>query len=92
LQNYDQAGLLMVISGLINTYQPYVIRTLDPQPFEKPGPPFHTCPSQGYDVCFDNLDHTATARFVNKALSNYHGPNAAARYTVIHYKGYPNVA
>jgi hypothetical protein len=40
------------------------------------------------DVCFDNLDHTAVARYVDEVLGSYHGPNGSGRNTVVHYKGY----
>jgi GlcNAc-PI de-N-acetylase len=87
-QNYTRSELIKVLSELINLYQPEVIRTLDPEPFQKPGTG-NICPGGGsYDVCFDNLDHTAVARYVDEVLASYHGPNGSGRNTVIHYKGY----
>jgi hypothetical protein len=87
-QNYTRAEVLNVLGGLLTMYQPHVVRALDPQPFQKAGPPNGECPVEGYEVCFDNTDHTAAARFVNEALAQYHGPNGKKRYTVTHYKGY----
>lgn len=89
-QNYTHAEVVNVLSGLVDIYQPDIIRTLDPQPFERVGPPYSTtCPApRFYDVCFDNWDHTATARYVDEVLANYHGPNGTSRYGVVHYKGY----
>lgn len=87
-QNYKQADIVNVLSRLIQMYQPHVIRTLDPQPFQKLGSD-NLCPGGGlYDVCFDNLDHTAVSRYVNQALASYHGPNSSGRSTVVYYKGY----
>ncbi|MBL9021311.1 MAG: discoidin domain-containing protein [Myxococcales bacterium] len=76
-QNYDRAGLIAVLRGLLTQYQPIVIRTLDPQPFD---------PQSGSG---DNLDHTATSRFLHEALTTYHGPNETSRYSLQHYVGYP---
>jgi hypothetical protein len=80
---------MVALQRLIEMYQPSVIHTLDPQPFEKIGYNSNVCPDGGlYDVCFDNLDHTAVARYVDAVLANYHGPNGTGRHTVVHYKGY----
>jgi LmbE family N-acetylglucosaminyl deacetylase len=76
LQFYDRAGVLSVLTAIVDALQPTVVRTLDPQPFES---------SQ---VSYDNLDHTAAARFADAVLSTYHGPNASRRYSLNHYKGY----
>ncbi len=75
-QLYDRAGLLAVLRALVATYQPIVVRTLDPQPFES------------VEVSFDNTDHTAAARFADAVLADYHGPFGTHRHTVTHYKGY----
>jgi hypothetical protein len=83
LQYYNHAGVLAVLSALVKQYQPIEVRTLDPQPFEKLTPD-----GQNYEVSYDNLDHTATARFLDQVLANYHGPNGTGRYTVNYYKGY----
>lgn len=76
-QNYDHAGVVAVLTGLINAYQPIVIRTLDPQPFAIEN-----------QIDYDNPDHIAAARFTDKVIANYHGPYGTGRHTVIHYKGY----
>ncbi len=76
LQYYDRAGVLAVLGGIVDTLQPTVVRTLDPQPFESSL------------VSYDNLDHTAAARFADVVLADYHGPNASRRFSVNHYKGY----
>jgi LmbE family N-acetylglucosaminyl deacetylase len=76
-QNYDQAGVMAVLKGIIDKYQPIVIRTLDPQPFALEN-----------QVAYDNPDHIAAARFVDRVLAGYHGPNGTARYRVVYYQGY----
>lgn len=82
LQNYDRAGVRAVLTGLINMYQPTVIRTLDPQPFSLQDG------NGNYVVSYDNPDHTTAARFADEALASYHGPSSTGRSSVIHYKGY----
>lgn len=81
-QNYTRSEVLTVLSRLIEMYQPHVVATLDPQPLQKIGP------GGEYEISYDNLDHTAAARFVDEALASYHGPNQTDRFTVTHYKGY----
>jgi hypothetical protein len=76
-QNYDHDGVAAVLTGLINTYQPVLVRTLDPLPFSLPGL-----------IDYDNTDHTGVGRFVDEVLASYHGPNGTGRYSLIHYKGY----
>jgi hypothetical protein len=88
-QNYTHDDLAISLADLINMYQPYVIRTLDPEPLELIGNGTNVCPGEGrYDVCFDNLDHSAVARYVDHVVSLYHGPYGSARYTLVHYRGY----
>jgi len=66
-----------------------VIRTLDPQPLEIIGNQTNVCPGGGrWDVCYDNLDHTAVARYVDQVAAGYHGPNGTRHYTLVHYRGY----
>jgi hypothetical protein len=88
-QNYTYDQLVTVLSDLVAMYQPVVVRTLDPLPLELPGRD-NLCRSANYyeDVCFDNLDHTTVARYVDQVMSTYHGPNATGRFTLVHYKGY----
>jgi GlcNAc-PI de-N-acetylase len=97
LQIYDRAGIVSVLSALLQLYQPIEVRTLDPHPFQKltssivactNNGELLTCNTSGYDVNYDNSDHTATALFVDEVLANYHGPNGSGRYSVDHYKGY----
>ena len=83
LQYYNRGAIVSVISALVRKYQPIEIRTLDPQPFQK-----LTADATGFEVSFDNLDHTATARFVDEVLASYHGPKGSGRFTVNYYKGY----
>ena len=89
-QNYTYDQLVTVLSDLVAMYQPITIRTLDPEPLEITGKGSNLCRAEHYyeDVCFDNLDHTAVARYVDQIASTYHGPNSTGRYTLVHYKGY----
>jgi hypothetical protein len=88
---YKRAGVLSVLGAILNAYQPTVVRTLDPQPFYIENLPWWIggCPiEENYIVCIDNLDHTFTARFADRAMAAYHGPNKTNRSTLLHYKGY----
>jgi GlcNAc-PI de-N-acetylase len=97
-QFYTRAGVVSVLSALVQAYQPIEVRALDPQPFqfgvsfiENCTTPTNlaTCQMESVSaVSFDNTDHTVTARFVDEVLANYHGPNGTGRYSLIHYKGY----
>lgn len=80
-QNYDHAGVVAVLTGLVAKYQPTVIRTLDPLPFS-------ICDTHPCAVRGDNTDHTAAARFTDEVIAAYHGPKRAGRLSVVHYKGY----
>jgi hypothetical protein len=64
---YDRNTLTGVLGDIINLVHPNVIRTLDPNPYERCANGDPTC-SQGYDYTFDNLDHQAVARFVREHL------------------------
>jgi hypothetical protein len=88
---YKQAGVYSVLGAILKAYQPTVVRTLDPQPFQILNQLWWRggCPlSEAYIVCYDNLDHTDTARFTDKAMAKYSGPNGTKRSTLLHYKGY----
>jgi hypothetical protein len=90
---YNQAGVYSVLGAILKAYQPTVVRTLDPQPFQILNQPWWSggCPleePQLYIVCYDNQDHTDTARFTDKAMAKYSGPNGTKRSTLLHYKGY----
>jgi hypothetical protein len=88
-QTYARGDVLAVLAALVDAYQPAVIRTLDPEPFAQIGRGANVCPGKfHWDVCFDNPDHTAAARFVDEVVAGYRGPHRSARVTVLHYKGY----
>jgi len=78
LQNYSQQDIIDVLQSLLTAYQPILVRTLDPNPLV-------ISPL----IDYDNSDHVAAARFTDKVLANYHGPNNTARYSVEYFKGYP---
>jgi LmbE family N-acetylglucosaminyl deacetylase len=73
---YTRAAVIQELAALIAFYQPSVVRTLDAEPYLN-------YVRGGYEVGWDNLDHTASARFVDEALAGYTG-----RYATQSYKGY----
>ena len=88
-QNYTHSQLVTALADIVNNYQPNVVRTLDPIPFEKVGYNSSVCSNGSlYDVCWDNLDHRWVAQFTDEVLASYHGPQATAHVQVEHYKGY----
>jgi LmbE family N-acetylglucosaminyl deacetylase len=77
VQHYTRAGVLALLQALIATHQPTLVNAQDPQPWSDNGL-----------VSYDHPDHIAGARFTDAALASYHGPFAARRYTLTHFKGY----
>jgi LmbE family N-acetylglucosaminyl deacetylase len=78
---YARADLVSALNQLLRKYQPDVVRTLDPEPYQRYSV---IAPGQAsYAVGYDNLDHTATALFVNEALAQY-----PFIYQAQYYKGY----
>lgn len=86
---YDRNTLTGVLGDIINLVHPTVIRTLDPNPYERCANGDPTC-SQGYDYSFDNLDHQAVARFVREILPSYGKHKATINYigySIADYQG-----
>jgi hypothetical protein len=87
----NHAGVDAVLRAVLKTYQPVIVRSLDPTPFQIVAPEGTTggCPlNNAYIVCFDNSDHTFAARFSDEAFSHYKGPNNTQRASIEHYVGY----
>jgi GlcNAc-PI de-N-acetylase len=78
---YNYAGVVAVLKAILVKYQPAIVRTLDPEPFQ-------IIVGGKYVVSFDNADHTAAAQFMNQVLTGYHGPNGTKRWSLTNYKGY----
>lgn len=85
---YTKATLRRTVLELFKTFQPTFIRTLDPQPplicggYDQYG----NCTEWLHD---DEPDHINTARFVDLALQDYHGPQGSRFYGTFYYKGLP---
>ena len=87
----DQAGVYSVLQKVLGLYQPVIVRTLDPQPFQIVAPDGTSggCPlNPAYIVCFDNSDHTFAGRFADVAFTHYGGPSGTKRASIEHYVGY----
>lgn len=73
-QTYTKAGLLQTLTGILQQYQPTVVRTQSP--------------GNVYGYHYDNTDHKEAAYFTDQALTGYHGPGGSGRLVVEHYRDY----
>jgi LmbE family N-acetylglucosaminyl deacetylase len=73
-QLYRHDDVVAVLKGVLATYQPSVVRTLDP----------HGNPS----LDADNPDHADAAKFTNETLAAYSGHRTAVHYYVGYGLGY----
>ncbi|MBI4584451.1 MAG: SUMF1/EgtB/PvdO family nonheme iron enzyme [Planctomycetes bacterium] len=88
--DYTREDLINGLAELIQRFQPFIVRTLDPQPFSRGSFAPQSCTDQPPRdfVSYDNVDHTYTARFAHLALDRYQGPGGLGHVTVQHYMAY----
>ena len=86
---YDRTILTNVLTDIVKLVHPTVIRTLDPNPYERCANGDPTC-AEGYDYSYDNLDHQAVARFMREILPRYGKHKATINYigySIADYQG-----
>jgi LmbE family N-acetylglucosaminyl deacetylase len=84
---YTRKILLSVLDELLNTFQPIVVRTMDPDPDPQVHDEAHPrfADQEGYS---DHEDHTPTGLFAFAALANWWKAGNGRRTVVEAYRGY----
>ncbi|MFJ3900458.1 PIG-L family deacetylase [Streptomyces sp. NPDC090025] len=92
---YDHAGLIEVIAGLLATYRPTVVHTLDPDPDIQEGSAAQSARASEQPGYSDHGDHTAVACFTWAGLLRRVADATAAggpvpAFTTNSFRGYYN--
>ncbi|MBB5937368.1 PIG-L family deacetylase [Streptomyces zagrosensis] len=94
ISSYDHETLVDVLAGIMDTYRPTVLHTMDPDPEFQAHDAVHP-KDNDYGSCSDHRDHTPTALFTWKAMSQWvadatRRDRRAPRFTTLSFRGYYN--
>ncbi|MFI9309907.1 PIG-L family deacetylase [Streptomyces triculaminicus] len=94
VSSYRHKTLVDALAGIMAKYEPTVVHTMDPDPDYQVHDATHP-KDNDYGACSDHRDHTPTALFTWKALSQWVGETTRRaghppRFTVNSFRGYYN--